>query len=244
MTENKMNNQIEYMKRPEVEAAFEKYNTVILPIGATEQHGPHMPYGTDTYLAHEMSVRLAKKIKSLILPAMPFGYSWVWRDIPGSVVISVEHVKGIVKDIAHSMARNGMEKMIIINGHGANDSALKYAVRELSDEINMEIYYFTYPGLKEASKHSESEKWHGMVHACELETSWLLTVYPELCDMDKAVKEYPNDREAVKYHNSSLPMGALSNSGVFGDATKATKEKGEVMMEELVNYMFDILEGK
>ncbi|NMB12902.1 MAG: creatininase family protein [Firmicutes bacterium] len=234
--------ELQYMTRSAAAEALRQWQTAILPIGATEQHGPHLPLGTDTFIAQHMAILLAERIKAVVLPTLPLSYSWVWRDIPGSMVLSVDTVKSTIKDVAHSLHRQGCTRFIVISGHGANDSAMKYAVRELADEIPLRTYYFTYPGLEQlAAKHAETPRWHGMVHACELETSWLLAIRPDLCQMDKAVTEYPPDDAAYLYHNSSLPMGALSKSGVFGDATKASAEKGEVMLREMTDYLVEVL---
>lgn len=233
--------EIKYMTRPEAKQKLKDYKLGILPIGSTEQHGPHLPMGTDTFLAEHMAVKLAERLQAVVFPAIPVGYSWVWRNIPGNMMISVDTLKSMLKDIIKNFDRNNLERLVIINGHGANDSSIKYAIRELADTVETELIYFTYPGLKRASKYSESPKWHNMVHACEMETSWLLAVRPDLCDMDKAVKEYPDDELAYHYHYSNLPMGALSDSGVYGNATKATKEKGEVMLKEIIDFMEEIV---
>ena len=244
MTKDSSRFELQYMTRFEAAKALGEWKTAILPVGATEQHGPHLPLGTDTFIAHHMATHLAERIRAVVLPVLPISYSWVWRDIPGSLVLSVDTVKDIIKDIAHSIYRQGCQKLIVISGHGANDSAMKYAVRELSDEIALRVYYFTYPGLEQlAARHSETPRWHGMVHACELETSWILAIRPDLCHMDKAVEEYPPDDISYLYHNSSLPMGTLSKSGVFGDATRASKEKGEVMLREMIDHLVAVLEN-
>lgn len=235
--------ELEYMNRQEAEKALKEYGKAILPLGATEQHGFHLPLGTDTFIAHELSKRLAHRIGALVLPTIPIGYSWVWRDIPGTLILPVDVVKQIVKDTALSLARHGLKQYIIINGHDANGSAIKYAVRELADVVDLEAYYFTYASLKGATDFMESPKWDGMVHACEVETSLMLAIRPELCNMERAVREYPKERKSYRYHHSSLPMGALSKSGVFGDATLATAEKGEAMIEAVVERMVEILNG-
>jgi creatinine amidohydrolase len=244
MNRNYSSFELQYMTRSAAAEAFRQLKTAILPIGATEQHGPHLPMGTDSFIAQHMAVLLAERIKAVVLPTLPISYSWVWRDIPGSMVLSVDTVKNTIKDIAHSLHRQGCERFIVISGHGANDSAMKYAVRELADEIPLRIYYFKKPGLDQlAAKYAETPRWHGMIHACELETSWLLAIRPDLCKMDNAVAEYPPDDVAHLYHNSSLPMGALSNSGVFGDATKASVGKGEVMLREMIDCLVEVLKS-
>lgn len=239
----KVERRLEFMTRPEAERAYRQWRKAILPIGATEQHGPHLPLGTDTFLATEMAVRLADRIDAVVLPTLPVSYSWVWKDIPGTVWVSVGLFKELVKDIARSQARHGIEVLVLISGHGANESALKYAVRELADEIPTRIFYFVYPGLKEiAPRYATTPMWHGMVHACELETSWMLATRPDLCRMDRAVREYPEGLETQLYHFSSTPMGSLSRSGVFGDATAANAERGEAMLQEMVAWMASLVE--
>ena len=127
--------ELAYMTRPEAEAALRKQRRAILPIGATEQHGSHLPMGTDTFLAHELSMRLADRLGAVVLPTLPVSYSWVWRDIPGSLFIDQGIVREVIKGIARSLEPTAVEQLIIVNGHGANQSALKYAARELVDEI-------------------------------------------------------------------------------------------------------------
>jgi len=235
---------LELMNRYEAAEALARYKTAIFPLGATEQHGPHLPLGTDSFLARELAFRLARRIGAVVLPVLPIGYSWVWRDIPGTVSIDQERVKWIIKDVVRSLHRSSkIERLVVISAHGANDAAMKYAVRELADEVPVRCYYFVYPGVKEsAARHARTPMWEGALHACELETSWMLATRPDLVDMSKAVREYPDTPRNKLYHHSSLPMGALSESGVFGDATAADAQTGEVMLQELVEYMAAVLE--
>ncbi len=221
------------MTRDEVAEAIDDYPVAILPLGATEQHGYHLPLGVDVMLAEGISRRVAEETGALLLPAVAFGYSWVWRDIPGTVSIQQHHVEDLIKDVAHGVSRYGVELLVLINGHEANDASMKYAVRELQDEVSMPVVYFFYPGLAEVmAEHCESPTWHGMIHACELETSLMLALYPEHVRMDRAVAEYP-ERPSL-YGRSTISLGDLSESGVYGDPTKATAEKGRLMLDAFV----------
>jgi len=233
----------ERMTRPEALRALQKRPLAILPIGATEQHGPHLPLGTDTFMAAEIGRRLAARTGALLFPALPVGYSWVWREIPGTLVIDEATLQQVIKDVAHNLHRQGVNMLVLINGHGANESAIKYAVRELVDEIAMRVLYFSYFNhFGEVEKQViQSPKWNGMVHACEEETSLLLAVKPELCHMERAVKEYPEIPPT--YGISALPLGRLSDSGVYGDATLATAEKGEKLIQAAVDHITDIIEA-
>lgn len=228
------------MTRDEVEAAVKEFPVAILPLGATEQHGHHLPLGVDVFLAEGISRILAERTNALLLPTLPFGYSWVWREIPGTVSLQQHHVEAVIKDVAHSVARYGIKMLVLVNGHDANNASMKYATRELADELDIPVVYLFYPNLEEVLKeHCESPTWHGMVHACEFETSLMQVLKPELVNMEKAVSEYP-DRPKL-YGKTSISLGDLSKSGVYGDATKASKEKGEKMLEKFIEEMEQII---
>jgi creatinine amidohydrolase len=228
------------MTRDEVRTAIEEFPVAILPLGATEQHGHHLPLGVDIFLAEGISKKLSEKTGALLIPSLPFGYSWVWRDIPGTVSLQQHHVEAVIKDVAHSVARYGIKMLVLVNGHDSNNASMKYATRELADELDIPIIYLFYPNLdKVMEQHCESPSWHGMVHACEFETSLMMALKPDLVDLSKAVREYP--KKPRLYGKSSISLGDLSESGVYGDATKATKEKGEKMLNQFVPEMEQII---
>lgn len=222
-----------YMNRDEVSAAIQEFPVAVLPLGATEQHGHHMPLGVDAFLAEGIARRICENTGALLLPTVPFGYSWVWRDIAGTVSLREKNVERLIKDVGHSLRRYGIKLLVLVNGHDANSSAMKYATRDLIDEVDMSVLYLFYPDLEQVRvKYCNSPPWYGIVHACEFETSLMLALKPELVDLGKAVKEYPPKPNL--YGKSAISLGDLSKSGVFGDPTLATKEKGEKMLEEFV----------
>lgn len=101
------------------------------------------------------------------------------------------HVEAVIKDVAHSVKRYGIKMLVLVNGHDANNSSMKYAARELMDELEIPVVYLFYPNMQEAMKeYCESPTWHGMIHACEFETSLMLgscpcLSLPEFCRMEK-----------------------------------------------------------
>lgn len=234
-------NEVKYMNRQEVEKRVKEFPVAILPLGATEQHGYHLPLGVDIMLAEGVSKRVAENTGALLLPSVPFGYSWVWRDIPGTVSLQQHRVEEVIKDVAHSVSRYGVKLLIVINGHDANNASMKYATRELEDETDTKVIYLFYPELEKMMEtYCESSSWHGMVHACEFETSLMLALNPEYVEMNKAVREYPE--KPALYGKSTISLGDLSESGVYGDATLATKEKGENMLRHFVEKMTELVE--
>ena len=218
---------------------LQRHPCAILPLGATEQHGPHLPQNTDTILAEALACRVAERSAGLVLPPLPIGYSWVWRDYPGSLTFSFDTFRAVIKDIARSLERNGCRAMLLMTAHGANPQPLKYTARELTDEMEMKILRVFYPNLSQLIADAESAMWAPMnFHADEFETSLMLYLRPDLVRMDRAVKEYPP--RSMDYEMSSLPMGALSESGVFGDATVATAEKGERWFNACVESIVEV----
>lgn len=202
--------------------------------------GHHLPLGVDILLAEGISKRLSERTGALQLPPMPFGYSWVWRDIPGTVSLQQNHVEAIIKDVAHSVNRYGIKLLVLVNGHDANNASMKYAARELMDELDMPVIYLFYPDLQQVmEEYCDSPTWHGMIHACEFETSLMLALNPEQVDMGKAVREYATQPNL--YGKSTISLGDLSESGVYGDATLATKEKGDKMLDFFVPEMEKLL---
>ena len=198
----------------------------ILPLGATEQHGPHLPQNTDTVLAEALALDVAKKTSGLVLPSVQVGYSWSWRDYPGTLTYSFDTFREVVKDLARSVHRSGCRALMTLSGHGANPVPLKMTARELVDELDLKVLNVFYPGLDEVMADAESPQWAPMnFHAEEFETSLMLYLKPEWVRMDLAVREYPP--RSAEYEMSTLPLGSLSGSGVFGDATVASREKGE-----------------
>ena len=198
----------------------------ILPLGATEQHGLHLPQNTDSLIAEALALQVGRKSVGMILPTIPIGYSWVWRDYPGSLTFSFDTFRAVIKDIVVSLDRNGCRALLILTTHGANPQPIKYASRELVDHTSIRVLRAFYPNLSQIMTDADSTIWQNAnFHAEEFETSLMLYLHPNLVDMTKAVSEYPP--YSLAYEMSTLPMGALSESGVFGDATVATAEKGE-----------------
>lgn len=229
-----------YLSRDAFAERIAKFPAVILPLGATEQHGYHLPLGVDTILAEALAKRVAEATGATVMPPMPFGYSWVWRDAPGSVTVESRTLEDVICQTAESLARHGVRHVFLVNGHEANSATMKYASRRLWDHPDVKVWRLFYPNLAAVmAELCESPTWHGIVHACEFETSLMLAVAPELVDMGKAVREYPERDRG--YFQGGRPMGELSQSGVFGDATLATAAKGEAMLEIFTRSMAEAI---
>ena len=231
---------VQNMTWEEVKEQLKVCQTALVPVGSTEQHGYYLPLGTDCFLAEHLAHMVSDRTGALVFPTLNFGYSWVWRDRVGTVSLEQAHLQAVLMDIVKSLERYGVKKLVFINGHEANNATIKYAVREIQDQTSVKVIGMFYPGLGEIyKKYMESETWGGMFHACEFETSLMLAAKEKMVDMRKAKMEYP-DRPAL-YGMDNTSIGDLSVSGVFGDPTAATKEKGVGMFEEFADHIAVII---
>ena len=150
----------------------------ILPLGATEQHGLHLPQNTDSLIAEAMALQVGKQSLGMILPTIPIGYSWVWRDYPGSLTLSFDTFRSLIKDIVLSLDRNGCRGLLILTTHGANPQPIKYSIRELIDHSPIRILRVFYPNLSEIMVDADSPTWQPTnFHAEEFETSLMLHLH-------------------------------------------------------------------
>lgn len=236
-----MKHKLQEMTWQEAKACISRVPVALVPVGSTEQHGYHLPLGTDVFLAEALAEKVAEKTGALVYPSVNFGYSWSWRDRVGTVSLRQQILQETLKDVVRSAERYGIKAVIFINGHEANGSTIKYAVREIQDETEVKVLGMFYPGLSKVYEtYMETPTWGGMFHACEFETSLMLAAKEELVQMELARAEYPQRPKLYGMDNTSI--GDLSVSGVYGDPTCATKEKGEKMMEVFAENIAEIIE--
>lgn len=237
-----MNRRYAYENSFEMKEKIDEVKIAILPIGAVEAHGPHLPLATDNILAERLSERLAEKVGAFVLPTLPYGQVWSLRDFPGSITVSNESLIRFLVDIGSSLYNQGFRIWAMVNAHLGNQTALKEAARILYDRHpDFKIFYFFYPGMNTVAKGiRETEAVHSTYfHACELETSIMLYLAEEFTDMEKAIRDIPQIPEAADY--TPTPWQEFTKTAVLGDATLATKEKGEVIVETALERMADIL---
>ena len=237
-----MTMKFEFENSYEVSDRIREKKIAILPVGAVEAHGPHLPLSTDNILAEEMSARLAKRVDAFVLPTLPYGQVWSLRNFPGSINVSNESLIGILYDIGHSIYKQGFTSFVMMNGHLGNGTALKEAARKLFDEIpDLKVYYFFYPGMKEyAEEVRENKAVHGAYfHACEIETSYMLYLSPDQVDMDKAIRDI--HRISMDADVTPTPWETFTDSAVLGDATLADDSKGEYILEKVLDNMVNMI---
>ncbi|MGQ9493312.1 MAG: creatininase family protein [Anaerolineae bacterium] len=221
---------------------LQRSKIAILPVGAIEFHGPHLPIGTDNFLAVKIAEEVAKRVDGVLLPLLPYGQIWSLEKFPGSLNISNETLTNLICEIGVSLYRQGAVIFAIINGHLGNVTAIQAAARRLFPPEGCVTYAFSYPGLTEvATQVCVSRPLPGgYFHAEEIETSLLLYVRPELVHMDRAIRDEP--QLPPDFQNRPVRWDEITKTGVLGDATVATREKGEAIFQALVNRIVEILE--
>ncbi|GIP39917.1 creatinine amidohydrolase [Paenibacillus sp. J31TS4] len=222
----------------EAQALIDRCQAAILPIGAVEAHGPHLPLGTDNVLAERLSYKLAERTDSIVLPTLPYGQVWSLQTFPGSINVSNEALIAMLYDIGESLHRQGFRIFVMVNGHLGNGVALKEAARKLyRDYPELKVFYFFYPGVGQVTARvRESSSAHSSYfHACELETSYMLYLAEEQVDMSKALSEAPEI--PMEADCTPTPWETFTSTAVLGDARLATKEKGEAIVETALANM-------
>jgi creatinine amidohydrolase len=198
----------------------------ILPVGAVEQHGPHLPLLTDTVLATGVARRIAESTEALLLPAIAYGDAWTAEGWAGTLSLSPDTLRATVIDLGRGLHRMGVCGLVTINGHFGNREPIALAARALS-ELGLPVLHLDYPHLEAlAAEHMESEPaGPGFYHADEVETSMMLALAPDSVRLDRAAPEYPEFPPL--FGSEPMKLSAFNSSGVFGDPRPATAAKGE-----------------
>jgi len=240
----------EEMTWPEIEAYLKTVDTAILPCGAIEQHGPHLPVDVDYFDAKYMASKVAEACedpKPLVLPPIPYGVSYHHDAFKGTLSVTNDALSRFVYDIGMSLAKNGIKKIIILNGHGDNAPTLTYAAQM----INRDAHIFVCVDTGESSDIDLYDliDTPNDIHAGEIETSTSLAIRPEMVQMDKAINETMKfgskflDYDNARSVNWYVRTHKISESGVMGDATKATAEKGKKMWALMIKQMVHLVES-
>jgi creatinine amidohydrolase len=213
----------------------------ILPFGAVEDHGPHLPAGTDNFICEKVCELLAKETGDVVLPTIKYSYVWSLGDKTGTISLSYETLRKVIFDIACELHRQSIRTLICIDAHLGNGPVIKTAVRDIIQVYpDMKCMYFTYLDSVSDVDVFESQRASGRyIHACEIETSAMLYSKPEVVDMSKTVRNYPNFPPRSSYLN--LRWSEFTKIAVLGDPTCATEQKGKKLLETAVKRIADFI---
>jgi len=233
---------IEEMNAVEVRKTVDEKTIAILVFGACENHGDHMPFGSDFIFPMEIAKRLATKVNNVIvLPAIPYGVSLHHDQFQMTMSINPETLVGIISDLLSSLIQNKIRRVLIINGHDGNIGPIEVAARSIKNKhpemtiACLESWWILVGQLKK----DLFEVWSGLGHGGEAETSAILAVRPDLVNMESAPKEViPKLPENIRIF---WKFDELTSTGVTGAPQKASIEKGNEILQMLEDLLLSFI---
>jgi creatinine amidohydrolase len=218
---------------------FEK---VILPLGSLENHGWHLPFGTDALTAYLVALDIAARLpNTVVLPPVNYGMSEHYKNFSFTVSLQFDTETAIIRDILESVYREGIRKVFIMNGHDGNIAPIEVAARSAKvahSDFKIVSLDAWWKMVGDVVPPDFFEVWNGLGHAGEGETSICMALFPELCEPSKAKGVVPHLPPHV---DIKWTFNELTNVGASGDPTKATLEKGKKMRKILVDTVVGIL---
>jgi len=225
---------------------------IVLPLASIEQHGPHLPVFTDSIILEEVFDRaltiLDEDCPVYFLPLQAYGKSNEHAGIAGTMTLSSRTLTRVLSDIAASVERSGFRRLVILNGHGGNTEIVDFTIRDIRERTGLMVFAL-HPFLRIAVPSaglSDAEKVYG-IHAGDVETSILLRCRPDLVYMELAPSSLPEHLQSLKYPpfmgplNFAWLMPDISPTGVLGDATQASPEKGERFLSDAAAQVAELL---
>jgi creatinine amidohydrolase len=242
------------MTNPEVEAFLRDHDTVIVPVGSTEQHGPHGPLLTDVLVPQEVARRVAPRVGAVVAPSINYALSYPHAGFVGVVHIRIATFMSLIEDVAVSLATAGFRRIVFLNGHYDNTYAIAYACAAARDRlpdgtVTFPINYWDGMSAEEAAEFFGPETG---LHANRGETSAVLAINPDLVDMERANAEMPPFPEVASpapvhtafFFSAPGSVHRATHSGTWGDARESTAEFGEryltVVSDATVRMLDDV----
>ncbi len=214
----------------------DKINTgkgVIITCGSCEQHGHHLPLDTDNIIGTELALRIAEKTDLLLMPPVNYGQVWSAKGFPGTISLTPDTLKRLLREIICSLEAQNTSNIVLMSGHNGNYSILKELARELRDEFGWtNIWHFPVAFSKELAAKAKTPS-ATAPHAGEAETSMLLYLRPELVQLSRATREFP--QPPADYPYRPIHWNEFVETGSFGDGSAADPEYGKLLVKYAVN---------
>jgi creatinine amidohydrolase len=245
---------------PEVNEAVAMEKVILLPVGSTEQHGPHLPLDVDNFLATSVCLEAGRRApqKILVAPTIPYGFNIHAMDFPGTIHVAYDHFIEYCVGVCKSLAYHGFKRIVIVDGHGSNEHLLEFVARRTILETDALAASFMWWNLLRTdpafiSSFRESVFPGGCAHACEVETSMYLYLREENVRMGQV-------EDNIAWYNTEGPRGfqwtdafgagpvsivewtsTYTPNGVMGQPSLASPEKGKIIFEETVTRLVEFV---
>jgi creatinine amidohydrolase len=232
---------LEDLTWPEAEKILTPQTIVVIPIGAeSKEHGPHLKLKNDFLMAEYLKREVLKRSNVVVAPTVNYHYYPAFVEYPGSTTLRIETARDLLVDICRSLARYGPRRFYALNTGVSTIRALRLS----ADVLAADGILFRYTDILKVGEAAEKQvkQEEGGTHADEIETSMMLYIAPETVDMKKAVKDYhPSGKGGLTRNPNG--EGAYSASGIYGDATLATRQKGEIMINAMLDGIVKEIEA-
>lgn len=216
----------------------------ILPAGIMEKHGPHLPLSTDMILAREISSRAAQLEYAMVFPEFYFGQIYEAKHQPGTVAYSPELVWNMLEETCEEMARNGIKKIIIVNGHGGNNNLFAYFCQtQLAERKDYTVVFFQ-PDDSDVDEEIEKLRLSDYGgHADEVETAMVYAIRPDLVHGDRASSQSGKDqaRLNIPYGYTGIWWYASFPNHYAGDGSSPNKEIGEMNLNSRAKQLSELI---
>lgn len=226
------------------ELAGRKDSVVILPVGSLEKHGPHLPLGTDGLTVYKLAVEAAEREPAIVMPPLFYAYTPNMRQFPGAICIEEDTMVKLLFDICGEISRNGFKKILILNGHGGNIHLLRvFASSAVRLRVDYALYVIAEPWSIVRDVIDRVRETDRIGHAGEVESSYMMYLYPELCRMDRVSKPAQVNPKPLGEHPivTQVDWIVYCPEGYVGDPRKASYEKGRVIVEAYLERLVEIL---
>jgi creatinine amidohydrolase len=238
----------------EVEAFLKEHQTVIVPVGATEQHGPHAPLLTDVLIPQEVARRAAPKVGAVVAPPVNYALSYPHVGFTGLVHIRIPTFMALIEDLAVSLSSIGFRRIVFLNGHYDNTYAIAYACANAAERLakGTRAFPVNYWDGMTAEETGEFFNLETGLHANQAETSAVMAINPALVDLERANAEFPKFPEMTVntgavhtafFFSSPGSVHRATRSGTWGDARKSSAEVGERFLEIGVKSTVAVLDN-
>ncbi len=247
--------QMAHMTQDEVKAAIDEKRLVILPTGATESHGPHMPTDTDTHQAEHIAIRLAERIGAVVAPPIAYAISKTFEKFPGTISLSIPTYQQLVYEVGTALVKMGFSQLVLLNGNRpngtSNDAVARRLIDDLDGDFDFKVTAVSYWEPGAAKVHSlRNSDIGGMGHGGEFETSFQLATRPELVKLDRLQGVEPPlvgwdlvaPGDPVRTYGRR-PSPDSGHPSIFGDPRPASAQAGKAFIEATVDALLEMMEN-